>query len=217
MEETASGQTPRSYLKTAKCQRFRIPRIQFTFNNSVSAAISLARNEIHLDHLPSFPITIFELGHTIGSQSLESDQLACCDLANDRQLRAYKLVREHHMITTSCTSRSNVTLVDTFLKRPSYKIGDWVWMYNAEATIRQSASKRMRAPLLSSESSLNWTDPFKHLNRQVDPSTSAFDGRLKGDKFVYLDISSVLPNLKPNLVFQVCDASLVSTLTIPRD
>ena len=103
-----------------------LPHVEFSYNNSVSAATGLAPNEVHIGRLPRFPITALEYAHLAGNQSLERDQLAYCDLVKERQRRAYNLVREHHAIMTSRIARSNDKLLETFHKRPIYTIGDWV-------------------------------------------------------------------------------------------
>ena len=165
-----------------------LPHIEFAYNNSVSAATGLAPNEIHIGHLPRFPIAILEHSTLAGNQSLDRDQLAYCDLVKDRQRRAYQLVREHDAIMFSRLARSNAKLLDTFHKRPRYTIGDWVWVYNPEATLRQGYSRRVNDSPLMSKLSLNWTGPFKVL--RVGPSPSAPDGRPVGDKLLFLDLPS---------------------------
>lgn len=86
--------------------------------------------------MPHFPIVLLELGYTARNRSIKRDQLAKCDSARERQLRVHELVREHYMITTSRIAHFNKTLLKIF-KYLMHKIGDWVWVYNAKATVRQ--------------------------------------------------------------------------------
>ena len=65
-----------------------LPHVEFTYNNSVCSATGLAPNEVRL------PLTIFEDNYARGHQSLTRDHLEYCDLAADRQRRAYAMVRE---------------------------------------------------------------------------------------------------------------------------
>ena len=165
-----------------------LTHVEFSYNNAVSAATGLAPNEIHLGHFPRFPIAVLEHSPLAGNQSLDRDQLAYCDLVKERQLRAYRLVREHHAIVTSRLARSNEKLLDTFHKRPRYAVGDWAWVYSPEATLRKGSSPRTNASPLVSKLSFNWTGPFKVL--QVGPASYAPDGRPVGDKLLYLDMPS---------------------------
>lgn len=71
-------------------------------------------NETYFGRLPRFPIAMLEIGHFAGSQSLERDQLANCELFKDHQLRTYQLIHEYHMTNTSGISRSNAKLPNTF-------------------------------------------------------------------------------------------------------
>ena len=75
------------------------PHVEFAYNNSVSAATGLSPNEVHIGRLPRLPLTIFERTGVFGHQSLARDHLAYCDLATDRQQRAYDIVRQHHALT----------------------------------------------------------------------------------------------------------------------
>ena len=77
-----------------------LPHIEYAYNNSVSAATSLAPNEVYMGRLPRLPLTIFDRSYGGMHQNLDRDQLAYCDLARERQQRAYKLVREQHALTS---------------------------------------------------------------------------------------------------------------------
>ena len=91
----------------------RLPQVEFAYNNSVSAATRLAPNEIHMGRLPRLPLTVFERKGVAGHQSLARDHLAYCDLATDRQQRAYDIVRKHHALTVSRVNQRNSCLLYT--------------------------------------------------------------------------------------------------------
>ena len=54
----------------------QLRHVEFTYNNSVSAATGLAPNEVHMDRLPRLPLTVFEHTEVAGRQSLTRDHLA---------------------------------------------------------------------------------------------------------------------------------------------
>ena len=101
----------------------QLPHVEFGYNNSVSAATSLAPNEVHMGRLPHLPLTIFERTGVFGHQSLARDHLAYCDLATDRQQRAYDIVREHHALTVSRVERRNGALSDALYAVPKFAGG----------------------------------------------------------------------------------------------
>ena len=56
-------------------------------------------------------------------QSLARDHVAYCDLATDRQQRAYDIVREHHTLTVYHVGRRNSALSDALRPVPSFAVG----------------------------------------------------------------------------------------------
>ena len=150
-----------------------LPHVEFANNNAVSAATGLAPNEVHVNRLPRLPLTIFEYHYARGHQSLARDHLEYCDLAADRQRRAYASVREQHALNISRVELRNSTLSDARKQLPIYTIGGWVWVYNAAATIPQGAKSGTDAKVLKEKLSLNWTGPFKILTVGPSPSDSA--------------------------------------------
>ena len=94
-------------------------QVEFAYHNSVSAATGLTPNEVHMNRLPRFPCTIYARGH----QSLACYHLEYCDLAADRQQRAYAPVREQHALTISRVERRNSALSDA-LTQPIYTVGE---------------------------------------------------------------------------------------------
>ena len=114
-----------------------LPHVEFAYNNSVSAATSLAPNEFHMGRLPRFPLTVFDRTGVVGHQSLARDHLAYCDLATDREKRANDIVREHHARTVFCVNSRNSALADALRPAPNFATGGWAWVYNPASTIRQ--------------------------------------------------------------------------------
>ena len=170
-----------------------LPHVEFAYNNSVSAATGLAPNEVHINRLPRLPLTVFEHPYARGHQSLARDHLEYCDLAADRQRRAYALVREQHALTVSRVERRNSALSDALKKVLTYSIGGWVWIYNTAATIRQGAKSGTDDKVLKAKLSLNWTGPFKILAVGPSPSDSTPDGRPLAAKLLYLDLPNDMP------------------------
>ena len=133
----------------------QLARVEFAYNNYVSAATGLAPNEIHMGRLPRLPLTIFERTGVAGHQSMARDHLAYCDLATDRQQRAYEIVREHHALTVARANRRNSALADALRSVPESDVGSWAWAYDTAATIRQGAKPDTNAKVLKAKSSLN--------------------------------------------------------------
>ena len=71
-----------------------LSRVKYACNSSASAATGLASNEVHIGGLPRLPLAVFDRSYGGVRQSLDRDYLAYCDLAQNRQQRAYELVRE---------------------------------------------------------------------------------------------------------------------------
>ena len=114
------------------------------------------------------PLTVFDRLYGDARQNLDRDQLAYCDLARERQQRACELVREQHALTVARVNGRISALSDALLRRPKYKAGGWVWVYNTAATIRQGLRKSADNKALKEKLSLNWTGPFKIID--VGPS-----------------------------------------------
>ena len=140
-----------------------LPHVEYAYNNSVSAATGLASNEVHIGRLPRLPLAVFDRSHGGVYQSLDRDHLAYCDLARERQQRAYELVREQHALTVARINGRNSTLSDALLGRPKYVAGGWVWIYNTAATTRQGLRKGADNKVLREKLSLNWTGPSRLL------------------------------------------------------
>ena len=183
-----------------------LPHVEYAYNNSVSAATGLAPNEVHMGRLPRLPLTIFDRSYGGTHQNLDRDQLAYCDLARERQQRAYELVREQHALTVARVHGRNSALSDALLRRPQYAAGGWVWVYDTAATIRQGLRKGADNKILKEKLSLNWTGPLKIIAVGPAPATDTPDGRPLGDKLLYLDLPSNLsgPAAKPRVTVERC-------------
>ena len=183
-----------------------LPHVEYAYNNSVSAATGLAPNEVHIGRLPRLFLTFFDRSYGVAHQNLGRDQLTYCDLARERQQRAYELVREQHALAVARVNGRNSALSDALLRRPKYTAGGWVWVYNTAATIRQGLRKGADNKVLKEKLSLNWTGPFKII--AVGPSSVADtpDGRPLGDKLLYLDLPSNFsgPDAKPRVTVAHC-------------
>ena len=88
---------------------------------------------------PRLPLTIFERTEVAGHQSLARDHLVYCDLATDRQQRAYDIARERYGLTVSRVEHRNSALSDALRAVPKFAMGGRVWVYNTTATILQGA------------------------------------------------------------------------------
>ena len=183
-----------------------LPHVEYAYNNSVSAATGLAPNEVHIGRLPRLPLTVFDRSYGGTHQNLDRDQLAYCDLARERQQRAYELVREQHALTVARVNGRNSALSDALLRRPQYAAGGWIWIYNTAATIRQGLRKAADNKVLKEKLSLNWTGLFKILAVGPAPAADTPDGRPLGDKLLYLDLPSNLsgPAAKPRVTVARC-------------
>ena len=137
-----------------------------------------------MGRLPRLPLTVFDRSYGGMHQNLDRDQLAYCDLARERQQRAYELVREQHALTVARVNGRNSALSNALLRRPQYAAGGWVWVYNTAATIRQGLRKGADNKILKEKPSLNWTGPFKIIAVGPAPAANTPDGRPLGDKLL---------------------------------
>lgn len=80
-------------------------------------------------------MTILEGRGVSGNQGLKQDQLDYLNLMRDKQRKAYELVREQDKITKAKHEKSNQVLSSIIGKRPKYKEGDWVLVYDEKSTI----------------------------------------------------------------------------------
>ena len=180
--------------------------VEYAYNNSVSAVTGLAPNEVYIGRLPRPPLTVFNRSYGGTHQDLDRDQLAYCDLARERQQRAYELVREQHALTVARVNGQNSALSDALLCRPKYTAGEWVWVYNTAATICQGLRKGADNKVLKEKLSLNWTRPFIIVAAGPASAADTADGRPLGDKLLYLDLPSNLsgPAAKPCVTVARC-------------
>ena len=92
-----------------------------TFFTSNTPAISptatgLASSEVYIGRLPRPSLAVFDRSYGGAHQSLDCNHLAYCDLARERQQRAYELVHEQHALTGARVNRRNSTLSDALLR-----------------------------------------------------------------------------------------------------
>ena len=125
------------------------------YNNSVSAATGLAPNEIHLGRMPRLPMTIIDECVVKRHTGEKQDQLLYLDIVRERQQRAFELVQESHLIDMSEIQRSNTKLLAILHKLLNFEVGNWVWIYNPQATVGQDVSEDNSH--LVTKLSLNWT------------------------------------------------------------
>ena len=164
----------------------QLPRVEFTHNNSVSAATGLAHNEVHMGRLPCLPLTVFDRSGVACHQSLARDHLAYCDLA--RQQHANDIVREMHSLTVSRVKRRKSALSNALRQVPNFVVGNWVWLCNTASTICQGTKAGTDAKVHKTKFAPNWTRPCKILAVGPCSSSDTPDGTPLWDKLLYLDL-----------------------------
>ena len=97
-------------------------------------------------------------------------------------------MQESHLIAMSKVQRSNTKLLAILHKLPNFEVGNWVWIYNPQATVGQGVSEDNSH--FVTKLSLNWTGPYKNL--AVGPGLGP-DGRPVADKTLYLDLPTDMP------------------------
>ena len=70
------------------------------------------------------PLTVFDRSDGDAHQTLDGNQLAYCDLARERQQRAYELVREQHALTVAGVNGRNFALSDALFTAPNTRLVD---------------------------------------------------------------------------------------------
>ena len=138
-----------------------LPYVVQVYNNSVSAATGLAPNEIHLGRMPRLPMATIDECVVNGHTGEKQDQLLYLNIVRERQQRAFELVQGSHLIAMSKIQRSNTELLAILHKLPNFEVGNWVWIYNPQATVGQGVSENNSH--LVTKLSLNWTSPYKIL------------------------------------------------------
>ncbi|CAB1102661.1 unnamed protein product [Ectocarpus sp. CCAP 1310/34] len=169
-----------------------LPHVEFIYNNSVNQSTGLAPSEIHIGRIPRLPLSVFDHPTVGGHQSLARDQLEYCNLAGDRQRRAYELVREYNALKISRVERRNSSLLDAIHKLPQFTVGGWAWVYNTAAKIRQGVQKDTDQQVLKAKFALSWTGPYKVLAVGPTSADATPDGRPLARKLLYLDLPSDL-------------------------
>ena len=138
--------------------------------------------------MPRLPKTIIEECVVKGHMGEKQDQLLYLDIVRERQQHAFELVQESHLIAMSKLQRSNTKLLAILHKLLNFEVGNWVWIYNSQATVGQGVGED-NSHLMTKLSS-NWTGPYKIL--VVGPGLGP-DGRRVADKTLYLDFPTGMP------------------------
>ena len=84
--------------------------------------------------------------------------------------------------------RSNSKLLAILHKLPNFEVGNWVWIYNPQATVGQGVSEDTSH--LVTKLSLHWIGPYKIL--VVGPGLGP-DGQPVADNTLYLDLPTGMP------------------------
>lgn len=79
----------------------QLRHIDFSYNNSFSAATSSAPYEVHMGRHPLLPLTSLERAGVSGHTRLARDPLAYRAGATDRQQREYDIDREQQALTVA--------------------------------------------------------------------------------------------------------------------
>ena len=90
--------------------------VEYACYISASAATGLASSEVYIGRLPRPSLAVFDRSYGGAHQSFDCDHLAYCDLARERQQRAYELVHEQHALTGARVNGRNPTLSDALLR-----------------------------------------------------------------------------------------------------
>ncbi|CAB1103461.1 unnamed protein product [Ectocarpus sp. CCAP 1310/34] len=146
-----------------------LPHAAAAHNNNVSRRTGLAPNVVHIGRYPRLPMTILEGRGVSGNQGLKQDQLDYLNVMRDKQGKAYELVREQDKITKAKHEKSNQVLNSIIVKRPKYKEGDWVLVYDEKSTIsgggehvlesRVNSRGKEKSFALIPKLAHNWTGP----------------------------------------------------------
>ena len=119
--------------------------VEYAYYNSASAARGLASNEVYIGRLPRPSLAVFDRSYSGAHPSFDYDHLAYCDLARERQQRAYERVHEQHALTVTRVNRRNSTLSDALLRNILIP-GNWTNPPSAlRPTVSTAAYQRSRA------------------------------------------------------------------------
>ena len=168
-------------------------------NNNVSRGTGLAPNEVHIGRYPRLPMTILEGSGVKGHQSAKRDQLDYLELMRDRQVRAYRLIREEDRLIKAKHQANNEKIYAAMNNRTKFVVGDWAWVYDDHSTITgggkhvlkpaEGSSARKSFALISKLAHC-WSGPYKVLC--VGPGKMS-DGREVGPKLILLEIRTDEP------------------------
>ena len=121
--------------------------VEYAYYNSAIAATGLASNEVYIGRLRRPSLAVFDRSYGGAHQSFDCDHLAYCDLARERQQRAYELVHEQHALTVARVNGRNFTPSDA-LRRDIIILGIWINPPSAlHPTVSTAACQRSRAEI----------------------------------------------------------------------
>ena len=125
--------------------------------------------------MPRLPMTIINECVVKGPTGEKQDQLLYLDIVRERQQRAFKLVQESHLITMSKIQRSNTKLIAILPRSPNFEVGNWIWIYNPQATVGQGVSEDNSH--LVTKLAPNWTGPLQDSSSGTRSRTRWSTGR----------------------------------------
>ena len=94
--------------------------------------------------MPRLLMTIIDECVVKGHTGEKQDQLLYLNVVRERQQHAFELVQESHLIAMSKFQRSNAKLLAILHKLPNFEVGNWVWIYNSQATVAQGVMRIIR-------------------------------------------------------------------------
>lgn len=114
----------------------QLHHVEFSRNRSVSAVTGFASNEVNILRLFHQQFTVIGRPYSFCHQRFDREQLPVCNLAHDRQQCGYEinLVREQYTLSVICLDGRNPALTNDRLQVPTFKVGDWIWVWNTAAT-----------------------------------------------------------------------------------
>lgn len=185
-----------------------LSQVEFAYNTSVSATTGLAPNEVHMSLLPRLPRNAMEHQQASGHQGLDRDHVEHCDLAADRQKRAYELEREKHALSVSRVERRHSTVSDALRKWSACAVRSWIRLYNSESVIRRGNQAVTGDKVFKTTLSLLWTAPLRIF--ELGPADKTPDGKPLAKKILYLGLLTDVPVYFAKLWVSVVSCSFVT-------
>ena len=119
-------------------------QLVYAHNNHISRVTGLAPNEVHVGRYPRIPITLLSSQKQIrGVQSLKRDELDYLQLMRDKRHEALNFGRESDRMIKKKHRQNNAKIADIMHKRPVYEVGQWMWVYNEQHTLKAATGQRV--------------------------------------------------------------------------